>query len=396
MESSRRTFLRVSAAGAVPLILGAAQTPSPPAGAGTADTGHVSVLGFIDPARHAGILDGTTTSDVSRELQSAIDSGENLFFPGSGTAKYIVDGRLQMTRNYQRLFSDGWVRLDLRGTDPAANGIELLSTRRDRGDASATREAQALEGFRLTGPASARYASLIFVEEGTFAPSIQRILSAAGTDRGYFGALGDAFIRVNGNARSYVNDVTIRDCTISGIANPRRGGFPPCGIWIEGAIEGRIENTKLFYFDECMRLGDPAGRSRNVQHMVFDQVQMEPTKPTQVVDSQASLAIYYASACTFRDCRLDPGNGAGSENSVAVRVSPGGPGAQQVRFRDCSFQGMRHARNLCRVVKGAVVRDMVFSGGDIRGFTGKRVIDETGAAQITFGDDVFADASAAG
>jgi len=356
-------------------------------------SGSVSILDFIDPARHKAILDGTTTHDATMEIQSAIDSGENLLFPGSRASKYIVDGQLRMSQSYQRLFSNGWVRLDLRGSNPAANAIELLSTRRDSGAREVTREAQALEGFRLTGPRSASYASLVFVEEGTFSPSIQRIISSAGTNRGYFGELNDSFIRINGNERSYVNDVTIRDCLISGLENERNRGFPPCGIWIEGCIEGRLENTKVFYFDECMRLGDAEGLTRNVQHMVFDQVQLEPTKPSNVTDNQASLNIYTASACTFRDCRFDPGNGPGSENSVAVRVSNGGLGARQVRFRDCSFQGMRHARHLCQVLPGAVVVDMMFSGGDIRSFKEGLVLDESGHAQIVFQSDIFIDLS---
>lgn len=393
MTTSRRNILKAWAAGAVPLAVGAPLAAcSRSGGAQAGNPGSVSVFDFIDHSHHSAILDGTTTHNAAAEIQSAIDSGENLFFPGGGASKYIIDGQLQMSLSYQRLFSDGWARLDLRGSDPTKNAIELLSSRRDTGSRRATREAQALEGFRLTGPDSARYASLIFVEEGTFSPSIQRIMSFAGTNRGYFGQLADSFIRVNGNNLSYVNDITIRDCVISGLENDRYNGFPPCGIWIEGCIEGRLENTKVFYFDECMRLGDSDGRTRNLQHMVFDQVQLEPTKPTSVVDNQASLNIYSASACTFRDCRFSPGNGPGSENSVAVRVSVGGFGARQMRFRDCSFQGLRQARYVCEIQPGATVVDMMFSGGDIRSFREGLLLDKSGNAQVTFQSDVFVDA----
>lgn len=391
MAVSRRNVLKSWATCAVPLTIGIPliACARSDAEARNRNLASVSVLDFIHPGRHSAILDGTSTHDATSEIQSAIDSGENIFFPGSRASKYLIDGRLQMSLSYQRIFSDGWVRLDFRGSERGANAIELLSMRRDGGAPGGTREAQALEGFRLTGPSTARYASLIFVEEGTFSPSIQRIMSFSGVNKGYLGELTDSFIRVNGNERSYVNDVTIRDCVISGIANEETGGFPPCGIWIEGGIEGRVENTKVFYFNECMRLGDTEGRSRNLQHMVFDQVQLEPTKPTNVVDNQASLNIYSASACTFRDCRFNPGNGLGSENSVAVRISAGGFGAHQVRFRDCSFQGMRHAKYVCEVQAGATVVDMMFSGGDIRSFREGLLLDKRGHAQVTFDEHVF-------
>lgn len=389
---SRRAILKYAAFAPLPLGLTSGSWERHADAATRYSGDHVSVLKFINQAYHSPILEGTSSRDISDQLQSAIDSGENLFFPGSGEARYVIDGALRLTTNYQRLFSDGFVRLDFRGSDASANAIELLSTRRDSGDDSAFRRAQHLSGFRLTGPPSASYGSMIFLEEGTFFPSIQRIYSDAGVNHGFLGRLADAFLRINGNERSYVNDVTIRDCVFCGIrSGGRDGNFPPVGIWVEGAVEGRAENTKLFYFDECMRLGDPVGRTRNVQHMVFDQVQLEPTKPGQVVDNQASLNIYSASACSFRDCRFTPGNGRGSANSVAVRISPGGFGARQVRFRDCSFQGMRNARTVCRILPGAAAEDVVFSGGDVRGFTGEPVQDESGRAQISFANGTFFD-----
>ena len=389
---SRRNLLRFGALS--PLVVQSAFSGSARSAHAVAEgvDGHVSALRFIDPAYHSAILAGNSSKDLSNQLQSAIDSGENLFFPGSSEARYLIDGTLRLTTNYQRLFSDGFVRLDFHGRETSANAIELLSTRRDNDDQAVFRKAQSLAGFRLTGPQSARYGSMIFIEEGTFFPSLQRIYSDAAVNHGFLGPLAHSFVRINGNARSYVNDITIRDCFFAGIRPAGKSErFPPVGIWVEGAIEGRIENTKLFYFDECMRLGDPQGHTRNVQHMVFDQVQMEPTKPGQVVDRQCSLNIYSASACTFRGCRFTPGNGAGSSHSVALRVSPGGFGANEIRFRDCSFQGMGHARHVCHVLPGAVAKRLVISGGDIRGFAGQPVLDESGRGQVTFADGAFFD-----
>lgn len=330
----------------------------------------VSVFDFIASSKHPAILDGTSTADVATELQSAIDSGENLHFPGRSAAKYLIDGQLKVSTDYQKLTGFG-ARLDFRGTDNTKNAIELLSTRRDAGG-SATRSGQSFGGFRLLGANSASYASLIFVEEGCFFPKIHDLQSDAGTNKGYFGSLVDAFIRVNGNASSYVNDVTIRDVNLHALVqNEVAGDFPDCGIWIEGCIEGRLENVKLFYFKECLRLGDAAGVSRNVQQMLFDQVQCEPTKPTDIVDDVHGVRIYQAADCTFRDCKLDPGNGAGSDNSRSVLFSPTTAAStpRNITFRDCHFQGFGNVDYAIEAEANASAYGIVIDGGTVNDFT---------------------------
>lgn len=349
-------------------LTGAALTLAPTlCAAARAATGATSVLRFIPASLHQDIFDGTARQDLSRFIDSAVDSGENLYFPGKASSRYPIDGQIQIRQMAQYLTSSGLVRLDFIGRDVNANAIEILSGRRDLGSPDETRQAQSIAGFRVTGPEDARYASMIFVEEGTFYPRIERIFSEAGTNRGYFGQLRDSFLRVQGTATSYVNDVTIRDCVFAGVGNPANPHFPGCGIWIEGCIEGRVENTKVFYFDECMRLGNADGSSRNVQFMVFDQVQLEPTMPYDQADGQAALNIFLAHACNFRDCRFAVGNGPAKVSSVAVRVSGV---ARQIRFRDCSFQGFRRARNLLEVTAAGSAVDLIFTGADIRDFLG--------------------------
>ncbi|NTZ41778.1 hypothetical protein G7A66_01480 [Altererythrobacter sp. SALINAS58] len=342
-------------------------------------------MDFVPAELHNSILNGSSNRDLSAFIGSAIESGENLYFPGNGSSRYTIDGQIKIRDHYQHLFSPGLVRLDFVGNSPSENAIEMLSGRRDGAPGDQTRQAQAITGFRLTGPSTASYASAIFVEEGTFFPSIQNVISEAGVGRGYLGQLSDAFLRINGNQTSYVNDVTVRDCVFAGVSNSSNPDYPACGIWIEGCIEGRIENTKVFYFNECMRLGAENGASRNVQFMVFDQVQLEPTKPTLQVDGQACLSIHLAVACTFRDCRFAVGNGPQRIDSVAIRISGV---AQQIRFRDCSFQGFRRIRNVFEVLGQAEVLDIAVSGGDIRGFTGELALYRGTSEKISF-DEVF-------
>ena len=227
---------------------------------------------------------------------------------------------------------------------------------------------------------------MIFAENGAFYPTIERIISEAGQNRGYHGQLRDAFIRIEGNSESYVNDAIIRDCYLSGLEHPRNPGFPPVGIWIEGCIEGRVENCKLFYFDECLRLGRPDGTTRNVQYMLFDQVQMEPSKRTAQVGGQAGLVVHYAVACTFRDCRFAVGNGPQRVDSVPIRIEGV---ARQLRFRDCSFQGFRRSPAVVRASNRASVSDVGIQGGDIRDFLGAPVDDRSGRADIRFVEAPF-------
>lgn len=345
-----------------------------------AQEGATSVFRFIPSSLHQGILEGTSNRDLSQFIQSAIESGENLFFPGKASSKYTIDGQIQIRGHAQYLTSSGLIRLDLVGRDESSNAIEILSGRRDRQSSSETRQFQSISGFRITGPEDARYASMIFLEEGTFFPRIERIVSEAGNNRGYLGSLRDSFLRVHGTTNSYVNDLTVRDCVFAGVRNARNPQFPKCGIWIEGCIEGRVENTKVFYFDECMRLGNAQATSRNVQFMVFDQVQLEPTMPYDQADRQAALNIFLAHACNFRDCRFAVGNGPARVSSVAVRVSGT---ASQIRFRDCSFQGFRRARNLLEIAESASADGIFISGADIRDFTGDLVLNSESARDIS-------------
>ncbi len=346
-----------------------------------ASEGATSILRFIPSSLHQGILDGSSKRDLSRYIQSGVDSGENLFFPGKASSKYAIDGQIQIRNHAQYLSSSGLVRLDFLGRAEDLNAIELLSGRRDGLSSSMTRQAQSIAGFRITGPEDAKYGSIIFVEEGTFFPRIERIFSESGVNRGYLGSLADSFLRVHCTTTSYVNDVTIRDCVFAGVRNAGDPNFPACGIWIEGCIEGRVENTKVFYFDECMRLGNADSATRNVQFMIFDQVQLEPTKPYDQADRQAALNIYLAHACNFRDCRFAVGNGADRVNSVAVRVSGI---AKQIRFRDCSFQGFRRAQNLLEISESGAADGIYISGADIRDFVGDLTVNLGTARDIVF------------
>lgn len=377
MSISRRNLLRYAAV-ASPL---AALSPVFGGSQLRASVGAASILRFIPTNLHQGILNGSSNRDLSRYIQNGVESGENLFFPGNATSKYAIDGQIQIRNHAQYLSSSGLIRLDFLGQAEELNAIELLSGRRDGLSPSQTRQAQSIAGFRITGPEDAKYGSMIFVEEGTFFPRIERIFSEAGTNRGYRGSLADSFLRVHGTTKSYVNDVTIRDCVFAGVRNAGNPRFPKCGIWIEGCIEGRVENTKVFYFDECMRLGNADSTSRNVQFMVFDQVQLEPTKPNDQVNRQAALNIFLANACNFRDCRFAVGNGPTRVNSVAVRVSGT---AKQLRFRDCSFQGFRRAQTLLEISENGKADGIFISGADIRDFIGDLTVNHGSARDILF------------
>ena len=115
--------------------------------------------------------------------------------------------------------------------------------------------------------------------------------------------------------------------------------------------------------------------------MIFDQVQLEPTKPYDQADRQAALNIYLAHACNFRDCRFAVGNGADRVNSVAVRVSGI---AKQIRFRDCSFQGFRRAQNLLEISESGAADGIYISGADIRDFVGDLTVNLGTARDIVF------------
>jgi len=348
----------------------------------------VSILRFIDPALHTNILNGASDVDLSAAFQSAVDSGESLIVPGNPGSRYLLDGRVQIRGDHQKVRGMG-ARLDLRGIDPTQNAIELLSTRRDSGG-STTRSKQEFSGFRLIGDDTSSYGSLIFIEEGTFFPKVTDIISEAGANKGYFGLLADAAIRVHGLADTYVNDVTLRDIELHAIQQGSvLGAWPERGLWIEGCIEGRVENVKLFYYKSPMQLGDAAGVSRGVQHMIFDQVQCEPTKPTDIADNQNGVLIYTLADSSFRGCKLDPGNGVGTAGCAAVRFGTGGKGTQNVDFTDCSFQGFGNVDYAVVAEAGSSAYGVTVKGGTIIDFALGRVQDK-GASQlqIDFAPDV--------
>lgn len=348
----------------------------------------VSVLDFIATSKHSAILDGTSTSDVATELQSAIDSLENLHFPGNSGAKYLIDGQLKISAEHQKLRGFG-SRLDFRGTDSTKNAVEILSTRRDTATTTPNRTLQEFGGFRILGAASASYASLIFLEEGTTFPYVHDIINEAGTNKGYFGTLADAFMRINGNSTSYVNSPIIERVITHGIVqNGVAGDFPPVGFWIEGAIEGRLYGCEAFYYDECFRLGDSTGTSRNVQNLRFIHCHGEPTKPSDIVNGQDALRIYAAIESRFDSCVFKPGNGTGTGNSRAVRIAAGSDGARNLSFSNCDLQGFGNVNYAFEVESGASAHGIKVIGGTVNDFVQGRVLNSGGQSQIAFDENV--------
>lgn len=348
----------------------------------------VSLFEFITPSLHSDILDGTSTTDVSAAIQSAIDSGENIFIPGAGAARYIIDGQIQISDNYQKLIGEG-ARLDFRGTDSSKNAIEILSTRRDTGSTSATRSLQEVAGFRILGATNSSYASIFFIEEGVTFPYVHDILSEAGTNRGYFGTLADSFMRINGNSTSYVNSpiierVITHALTQAGVA----GDYPPVGFWVEGAIEGRLYGCEAFYYDECFRLGDSTGTSRNVQNMRFIHCHAEPTKPADPVDGQDAIRIFAAFESRFDSCVIKPSNAAGTSNSRGVSFGAGSDGARNVSFQNCDFQGLGYADYAFEVESGASAYGVKVLSGTLNDFALGRVLNSGGQCQIDFDESV--------
>jgi hypothetical protein len=94
----------------------------------TSDTvTHRSLFEFINPALHTNIQNGTDTTDLTASIQSAVDSGENIFMP---IGRYKVTDRIQLNNGqiFQgagRTKSRFWIRSDF---NLSATGVVRLGT----------------------------------------------------------------------------------------------------------------------------------------------------------------------------------------------------------------------------------------------------------------------------
>lgn len=267
-------------------------------------------LKFVNNLLWTDVLNGEYTGDLSTALASAMDSGENLRFPGKDrVTRYPIDGALKIARDGQRITSDGIVRFDFLGQDTSANAFEMLSTRRDTASPSAVKTFQEVSGIRFTGPPTAKYKTLIWAEQGLFVPAIKRIFTESGTNKGFAGEITEAFIKIESDGGiSYVNDAILEDIYISSM--PYGGAHQPCGIWLQGGIEGRANRCVVFYFTDCWRWGDEnAADFRALSNWSFVACQGEPghPAPSLAFPNKTALRIYAGTAMNLTNCRLDPG-----------------------------------------------------------------------------------------
>jgi len=262
------------------------------------------------------------------------------------------------------LVGEGTYATDLlyTGTDVTRNAIEILSGRRDSGNANSTRAGHRVENLLLRMDESAVCNSFLWIEAGCFHYTVERMRALIQ------GRPARAVIELSsGGGTSYSVGPSFRDITITGQNNTLTGLPIPVGIWLAGVIEAIFDAVKVYSTEVGWRFGaSNSMESRNVADTVLIRCHSEIGKGSargNGTDAGVALQFFQGVNLQFYGCKSSCGADGGAGGQRVMTFNAAATQSRSIVFRDqyiWNIAGTSSTSNAIEVLAGARFYDIRF------------------------------------
>lgn len=334
-----------------------------------------SVFEWFTAAQIADVKGRTLAVDLTDAIQSALASGESLFFPAGA---YRYEDTLKLLYSGQKVVGAGrgsyGAHLRWHGTG-SVNCVEMQSGRRDAANTSLATNGLYFGGFFMTQGAGSSCANAIWWEDGVFHSTIEQLYWKTTTSGSYPGPPpSESVIKFAGATDSYGVHNNMRDVVVQGLAGGSITDPVPIGIWLESGIEIRCDNVFSYNANECWRLGGPSsGNPRGLYNVVLNSCMAETGDRNNVASTGSGMVFYDVGGIDIVNTKISAGvdatSGFGNQRPIRFKGKVSEP-SYGVRFRGglaWSWNGQCDA--IVEVEALAEIQDSVFNGIEFLGPT---------------------------